>query len=67
MKRTTVMLDEHLIAEAKRLTGIATTQRLIEYALRELVRRCSQRQLLGLRGRVDWQGDLDAWRRDRDE
>lgn len=66
MKRTNVVLDERLIARGKKLTGIPTTRRLLDHALHELVRRRGQRKLLSLQGKIDWQGDLDAWRRDRD-
>jgi len=65
MRRTNVVLDDTLVAKAKALTGIATTRELLDHALRELVRHKRQRDLLKLRGKVDWEGDLDAMRRGR--
>lgn len=65
MKRTNVVLDEKLVDRAKQLTGIRTTRQLVDFALRELVRRKRQRDILRLRGRIDWEGDLDALRRSR--
>jgi len=65
MKRTNVVLDETLVEEAKQSTGLHTTRSVIEHALRELLRHEKQRKLLELRGKVDWDGDLDAMRRQR--
>ena len=65
MKRTNIVLDEKLVDRAKKLSGIKTTRRLVDHALRELVRHRRQRDLLKLRGKVDWEGDLDAMRRGR--
>jgi Arc/MetJ family transcription regulator len=65
MKRTNVVLDEKIVGRAKQLTGIKVTRQLLDYALRELLRRRSQRDILKLRGEVDWQGDLSAMRRAR--
>ena len=65
MKRTNVVLDEEILAQAKRLTGIEVTRQVLDYALRELVRHRRQRNILKLRGKVDWQGDLSEMRRGR--
>ncbi len=50
MHRTTLILDDALVAEAMRLTGSDTRTQVVEIALKELVRsRCRQalRQALG--------------------
>jgi Arc/MetJ family transcription regulator len=65
MARTNVVLDDELVEECLRATGIKTRRGLIDYALHELLRRENQKKLLGLQGRVDWQGDLAAWRQGR--
>ena len=65
MKRTNVVLDEKIVGRAKKATGIKVTRQLLDYALRELLRRHRQRDILKLRGKVDWQGDLSAMRRVR--
>jgi Arc/MetJ family transcription regulator len=66
MKRTNLVLDESLVTKAKRMTGIKVTRQLVDYALRELVRRRRQRDILKLRGKIDWQGDLSEMRRGRE-
>jgi Arc/MetJ family transcription regulator len=65
MKRTNVVLDEKIVGRAKKITGIKVTRQLLDYALRELLRRRQQRDILKLRGKLDWQGDLAEMRRGR--
>ena len=65
MGRTNIVLDDDLVDRAKSLTGIKTIRELVHHALRELVRHKRQRDLLRLRGNVDWEGDLDEMRRGR--
>lgn len=65
MKRTNVVLDEELLKKAKAVTGISTTRGVMEHALRELLRQDRQRDILELRGKIDWEGDLSAMRRGR--
>lgn len=66
MKRTNVVLNEQLVEKAKSLTGISTTREVVDHALRELLRHSRQKDILKLRGRIDWQGDLDAMRGGRE-
>jgi Arc/MetJ family transcription regulator len=65
MKRTNIVLDEKLIEKAKALTGIRTVRELVHHSLRELIRRKRQREILKLRGGIDWQGDLSGMRKGR--
>jgi len=65
MKRTNIVLDEKLVGKGMRLTGIATQKALIDYALRELVRRKEQKSILKLKGKIRWEGDLDKLRANR--
>ena len=63
--RTNVVLDDKLVAEAMRLTGLQTKRGVIDHALKELIRRRQQRRLLELRGRVKWEGNLSKMRQGR--
>ena len=65
MKRTSVLLDEQLIESGLKVTGLKTSRELIEFALRELLRREAQKQLLMLKGHIHWEGDLNAMREGR--
>jgi Arc/MetJ family transcription regulator len=64
MKRTNVVLDEHLLETAKTISGEATYSRTIERALEELVQRAKARQIDQLAGSGLWTGDLSVMRRD---
>ncbi len=64
--RTNVEIDDDVMREALRLTGIETKREAVDLALRELVARHRQLGVLRLRGRVSWQGDLEHSRRGRE-
>lgn len=65
MKRTNIVLDEALVSRGLKLTGLKTQRDLVHHALLQLVRRESQLDLLKLRGRIKWDGDLSAMRQRR--
>jgi len=65
MKRTNVVLDEKLIESLKKLTGLETSKSIIDYALKELLRKYKQRRILGLKGKIKWEGDLKKMRSTR--
>jgi Arc/MetJ family transcription regulator len=64
--RTTIVIDDQLMAEAIRLSGARTRKQAVEEGLRLLIRikLQEQQQVRRLRGRLRWTGDLDAMRRD---
>ena len=66
MKRTNIVLDEDLVNNCIKATGIKTQKALIDHALRELLRHEKQMKLLELKGNIHWEGDLDDWRQGRD-
>ncbi|MEX0408439.1 type II toxin-antitoxin system VapB family antitoxin [Aquibium sp. LZ166] len=64
--RTNIDIDDELMAEAMRLSGKKTKKETVEEALAMLVRsRRGAEALRALRGKVEWEGDLDAMRRDK--
>lgn len=65
MKRTNLVVDEHLLEEATRLSGERTYSRTVERALRDFVRRVKARRILELAGSGLWEGDLSEVREDR--
>ena len=64
MKRTNVVLDEHLLEEAVRVSGERTYARTIERALQEMVRRAKARGIEQLAGSGLWTGNLSQMRGD---
>jgi Arc/MetJ family transcription regulator len=63
--RTNIEIDDTVLDEARRLTGLATKRETVDFALRELVARQRRLGVLSLRGKVHWEGDLDQSRTDR--
>ena len=64
MKRTNVVLNEHLLEEAVQVSGERTYARTITRALEELVRRAKARQIDRIAGSGLWSGDLGTMRHD---
>ena len=62
--RTNIDIDDQLMSEALRTTGLSTKRETVQLALETLVRLNRQAEMRQLRGRLDWQGDLDAMRTD---
>jgi Arc/MetJ family transcription regulator len=66
MARTNIEVDDILMAKAMRLTGARTKREAVDIALRRLVAKGSlYRAVRRLRGKVAWEGDVDAWRAPR--
>ena len=57
--RTNIELDEKLVKEASRLTGIKTRRALIDEALRVLIHVRKRRSLLDLQGKIRFREDYD--------
>lgn len=62
--RTNIVIDDDLMSEALRATGARTKREAVELGLRTLLRLKQQAELRQWRGRLAWEGDLDAMRRD---
>ena len=65
--RTNIDLDDSLVTRALELSGLRTKKDLVNLALKEFVRRKDQKKILDLRGKIQWQGDLDLMRANRVE
>ncbi|MBW2610633.1 MAG: type II toxin-antitoxin system VapB family antitoxin [Deltaproteobacteria bacterium] len=65
MKRTNIVIDEKLLEAGLKATGLKTRRSLIDYPLRDLLRRKSQKKILQLKGKVEWKGNLSAMRKER--
>ncbi len=63
--RTNIVIDDKLMRETLCATGLKTKREAVEAALRTLLRISKQGKIRRLRGKLDWQGDLDAMRTDR--
>ncbi len=63
--RTNIEIDDKLMGDALRLTGAKTKKEAVEMGLRTLLRLQQQAQLRQLRGKLQWDGDLEAMRTDK--
>ncbi len=62
--RTNIVIDDKLMKETLRLTGLRTKREAVELGLRTIVRLRKQEEIRKFRGKLKWQGDLDAMRTD---
>jgi Arc/MetJ family transcription regulator len=63
--RTNIVIDDELMRDTLRATGLKTKREAVEAGLRTLLRLSKQAQIRRLRGKSKWQGDLGAMRVDR--
>ncbi len=64
--RTNIEIDEQLMKQAMRASGATTKREAVQRALELIVRLDKQERLLrAARGKLHWEGDLKAMRRDR--
>ena len=62
--RTNIVIDDKLMKETLKATGIRTKREAVELGLRTLLRLRKQEEIRRVRGRLEWTGDLDSMRRD---
>lgn len=60
--RTNIEIDEDLMAQAMEAAGTPSKRATVDLALRTLIRTSAYETLASLRGKVAWDGDLDAMR-----
>lgn len=63
--RITIAIDDKLMADALRATGLTSKREAIELALRTLLQLSEQAEIRHYRGKLAWEGDLDAMRMDK--
>jgi len=65
MARTNIDLEEKLVKERMKVFKCKTKKELVHLALEELLKKEKRKEILTLRGKVKWDGDLDVMRRSR--
>lgn len=63
--RTNIIIDDDLMSEAMMLSKLKTKKAVVETGLKLLVQIKKQERLKSLRGKLEWDGDLDAMRLDQ--
>ena len=62
--RTNIEIDDDLMDEAMKASGLATKRETVEAGLRLLVQLKRQQRIRSYRGKLPWEGDLERMRRD---
>ena len=60
--RTNIVIDDDLMADALKATGLRTKKEAVEEGLRLLVKRNKQQAIRRLRGKLHWEGNLQEMR-----
>ena len=63
--RTNIVIDDKLMADTLRVTGIKTKREAVELGLLTLIRLQKQQEIRRFKGKLNWQGDLNAMRSDK--
>lgn len=64
--RTNIEIDDDLMRSAMNACGARTKRETVERGLELLIRLRRQEAVKAYRGKLRWEGDLDALRTDRD-
>lgn len=60
--RTNIVIDDKLMTDALKATGLGTKKEVVEQGLKLLIQRSQQQEIRKLRGQIKWEGDLDELR-----
>jgi Arc/MetJ family transcription regulator len=63
--RTNIVIDDKLMAQALKASGARTKKEAVELGLKMLLQLNRQSEVRRLRGKVKWEGDLEAMRTDK--
>ena len=63
--RTNIVIDDDLMSDALKASGLRTKREAVEEGLKALIRLRQQADIRKLRGKLNWEGDLDEMRTDK--
>jgi len=63
--RTNIVIDDQLMDQALSLSGLKTKKETVEEALKLLISLKSQARIRNFRGKLNWDGNLEAMRSDK--
>ncbi len=61
--RTNIEIDDQLMTDALKATGLKTKKEAVELGLKALIKLKKQSSIRALRGKLKWEGDLDKMRK----
>lgn len=59
------MIDDNLMAEALKSSGLTTKREAVEEGLKVLIKLKKQENIKAFKGKLSWEGDLEAMRTDK--
>ncbi len=63
--RTNIVIDDELMNQVLRATGLRTKREAVDLGLRTLLKIQRQRRIRKYRGKLHWEGDLERSRESR--
>jgi Arc/MetJ family transcription regulator len=63
--RTTVVIDDKLMNDVLRATGLKTKREVVELGLRTVLALRKQEEIRRFRGKLNWRGSLEEMRTDK--
>ena len=63
--RTNIEIDDKLMSDALKATGARTKREAVELGLKTLIQLRAQEKTGELKGKISWEGGLNAMRTDR--
>ncbi len=63
--RTNIVIDDELMNDALKVTGVKTKKEAVELGLKTLIQLKKQAEVKEWRGKLAWEGDLTATRQAR--
>lgn len=63
--RTNIVIDDDLMSDALKASGLHTKKEAVEEGLKALIKLRKQADIRKLRGKLKWEGDLDEMRTDK--
>jgi len=63
--RTNIVIDDSLMNQALIISGYKTKKETVEEGLKLLIAQKNQSRIRNLRGKLNWEGDLDQMRTDK--
>lgn len=62
--RTNIVIDDQLMTDALKATGIKTKREVVEMGLKTLIKLKQQEKIKAFKGKLKWDGNLDDLRCD---
>ncbi len=59
---TNIIIDDQLMADALKATGLKTKQEVVELGLKTLIRLKQQEKIKAFKGKLKWEGNLEEMR-----